>query len=424
MRVSVASVLLFLMVASASMAQAQSNPTFAPGYVVVTPGDTLRGELAELPDIVASREAHFRISPDQEVTVLTVLEIDEYGFDSGRRFLRRSLTPSDRLRPKTFFLQVLVEGRLSLYSYAFRVPDMHGTELLEDTDTYDRFAVEDENGSVHALYRLRWQQRGGEMHVRVDRRFERTLQLLYSDCPAEQARVRRLRFNRSDIVASVTRYNACTGSEAFTFDRDITRRRADVSLGYGVRVGASRATVRSAAGSGPARITPYVGLSGEIRLDVARIPTAFVLETTYQRKGAGEGPVLHPFPSEYYDRDILGMNLGIRLAMRRPIAPYLAGGVSWGWLLNQPERYQPDSGGSIFIPRSHRTYRAEMGAYAEAGVHLPYQGPGTLQAGLRMESAGLYQGMAFGRLFTDLFGMTVQPDHRNVTFSVVAGLRF
>lgn len=101
--------MLFLL--SGLALNAQSD--FRPGYVILTSGDTLRGEINLKGNSAMSRNCIFRTEKNEEETTFSPDDLTEFRMDNGRYFVTENIAVN-----KKVFLEFLVKGKLCLYKYS------------------------------------------------------------------------------------------------------------------------------------------------------------------------------------------------------------------------------------------------------------------------------------------------------------------
>jgi hypothetical protein len=101
--------LFFLLTGAAVYAQSD----FRPGYVLLTSGDTLRGEIDLRATDEMSKECYFRKGKGSEQTLYGPDLLKEFRLDDGRYFLSINLPGRGQV-----FVEYLVNGRLNLYHFS------------------------------------------------------------------------------------------------------------------------------------------------------------------------------------------------------------------------------------------------------------------------------------------------------------------
>jgi len=418
--------LLLAFLLSVSPALAQPSAPFLPGYVVTAEGDTLRGEVQDRIDLENTLSVRFRRGPGAEAVTYGPREAEGFGFDVGRRFESHLLTPdivqAAPLQP--LFLQVLVEGEVSLYGFSF-VPEAVLERALEDVhpeDRYrrERFAVGFPDGTVTGLFLARRSDGRDRIATVENRHYLRVLSEAFAPCAADLG-LRRVRYARRDLVRAVTAYNECVGAPVEVASAEALRqRRDDVRVHGALRGGVGLAALSSAQGRNDARAVPYLGALMDV--EIAALPgrTSLTAELSYRRTGGGEGPALFPFEPRHFDRHVLSLSLGPRVTLPGPVAsPYGSAGVTVGRLLDQDEHYVVQTG--VITYTVYRPFTWDSGLFAEAGVGVAYGGPGTLTVGLRGERTRLSYA-PLPRAEDSAHRETGR--HQNAALHLVVGVRF
>jgi hypothetical protein len=180
--------------AFASAAVAQSD--YKPGFVVLSSGDTLQGQVSYRTDMTGS-SIGYKASEQAKTATYTARDIAGYGFPGDRNYRTRILDHADTLPAEPVFMQELVRGTLSLYVYKT-------TYFVEKRDNPDK---------LHKLYITKETyinsnkavaQRDVNHHVR-------TLNTLMQDCFEMFQRVERVKLAEKSLVDLVTAYNSCAG---------------------------------------------------------------------------------------------------------------------------------------------------------------------------------------------------------------------
>jgi hypothetical protein len=404
-----------------SAPNAQRLGDMVPGHVVTLAGDTIRGEIVILPDVDAARRVEFRPAGEDQILVLSSFELAAYATADGREYFARNLVPTYEGRLQLIFLRRLVEGPVTLYTYAYSVPAeavSNRPDLLTDRDEIIRYAVETEDETVHPLYRLRWQESGGAMTVLSDNIYQRTLAEVFASCEPMVRRASRVRYTRSDLVSAVLRYNECVGSPSVSTVAASGRTRLGIGVSASLRGGLGAALVsnRGSGESADSRIAPYGGVTVEIIGQ--RLPgrTALVTELAFKQKGtsAEAHESLSPLAPRHYNKPLIGLSLGVSHALDVPWGPYANVGILTGHFIGQEAPYV--SGFSLISP-----YAWESGFYAEVGARLATVGFGDIVLGLRGESALLSDGPIGRRQENARTGAAL--GHRSQSLFVVLGLR-
>lgn len=173
---------------------AQSD--YKPGYVVLTQGDTLQGQVSYRTDL-AGKTIGFKQDGQSSTVSYTANDLSGYGFPGDRNYRTRTLDHADTLAAEYVFMQELVRGTVSLFVYK-------GTYFVEKKDNPNK---------LHKLYITKEEyvnqygitaQRDINHHVRV-------LNTLMLDCFAMLSKVERVKLAEKSLVDLVRDYNSCAG---------------------------------------------------------------------------------------------------------------------------------------------------------------------------------------------------------------------
>lgn len=152
----------------------------------------------------------------------------EFGIGSTIKFLRQDVeidvsatslrdlefTSSPRWEERTVYLNVLIEGKASLYMYQFAL----GKKFLYKTP----------DSEVEQLVYKRY-TRTGSGNLLYNRAYRQTLLNAFADCSQLQLDdFEELDYQRDDMVKLVSSYNACTGEASHNYDS--SRQTVDFNL--------------------------------------------------------------------------------------------------------------------------------------------------------------------------------------------------
>ncbi len=197
-------------VLSACLLALTSLPTiaqvgFRPGYVVRSPGDTLRGEIEF--DSYAFNAVHcrFRLARGGAVEEFHPARGRSYVVD-GRRYethlvgpiIGRDGVPLTNDPPRPVFLEVLAGGPVTVY-------------YLEEPDGHERFLLSDAAEPLPDLVLIRRTtvDAAGRTMLLEERPYQRKLALAFAPCPVVAATADRIQLTRRSLAAAVARFNAC-----------------------------------------------------------------------------------------------------------------------------------------------------------------------------------------------------------------------
>jgi hypothetical protein len=310
-------------VASASMAQAQKN--FRPGFIVQLSGDTLRGEVDSRGEQRMSTSCLFRTASDPTQRSYVPTDLKAYGFTKGARY-ESCLMPAASA-PTTLFLQVLAQGKSTLYTHT-------------DEESRTRYFFRINSGTVVELEQtVQKVQKGGITMQEQAYPFRQTLSQAFSDCFAVQPMLSKAVLSDSKLVAIFDRYNTC----------DVTSPAPTASavrvgkLRFGVVIGGQRAnsTLEDAGKEVEVKssLRSLIGMGLLFHPASFNNKLAFRLEALYQTqvlKGDYERKTL---VMNYYEADISLKTLRVPIMLRYTlllgkVQPYIQAGVMTSLLLN------------------------------------------------------------------------------------------
>lgn len=350
-------------------AQAQT-----PGYVVQAPGDTLRGLITDVPDVVAGQRVQIVPEGASEARTYAAGDALAYGDAQGRRYAARTVPVEAGGSPSAYFLQEIVAGPLTLYVLQVR----GGGEPV--------YYVARSGGEPEGLFVARSPVavpgRAGTLEVR--NLYQTTLARATYDCPDVQARAARADLDRRDLVRLVGDYNECVGAERGAADVVATRRRSDLRFSVAPMVGVgvgylsrSDGTFRSGGASeipapgfraAPQAPLPYVGVVLQVDLLQVSAGSSLTLGVAYQRKSETPDEFRIPAPDRFgrlLAEDVFGNNfltttVGYQLSFVGPgVAPYVGVGVVNGFVLD------PQGPANAFVTPGPTT---ESGVYLQLGA--------------------------------------------------------
>jgi hypothetical protein len=261
-----------MLLASVGQATAQVEERNAPGYVVKTPGDTLRGWL-DVPRFATERGIRFSATEGRPGQPLTTRDIRAFGLHDGRQLVRRTIPngtgpsgqPADSA---TIFVQQVVLGAASLYRYDFS-PTNPGLRVAEAGETTLFFV-----STGRALVPLRRAS------------YPAVLGALLKDCPAVSDEARTVRFAEAALADLCLRYNAqCHAGIPFRDQRARPDPTNPARLRLSLRAGAQRSLLYLSEGDGFERSHAVAGfgplLSAELRWGRLRSAWSLALGLQY-----------------------------------------------------------------------------------------------------------------------------------------------
>lgn len=168
-----------LILSSTNHLHAQTD--FRDGFIVTLSNDTIRGQVRYQNDKKAFRRCSFR--KNEKIEDYDPWQIKGYGFDGDKRFVTG--------RVDSAFVEVLVEGPLTLYSYTDKFFLQKGSEIEP----------------LEAKFRMIRTDAG--MFKQKDETWKRTLYRMVSDCNLSLPNQSKITFTEPTITKIVVKYNQC-----------------------------------------------------------------------------------------------------------------------------------------------------------------------------------------------------------------------
>lgn len=191
-----------------SVAVAQKD--FRPGYILPQQ-DTLKGYVAFQNERRSGTKCIFKPQADAAVQRFNPEEIKGYGFLKGNRFEAMKLPAQEGLQ-ETKFLQVLVKGKASLYTYQDVAANQHfyllkGNQLKE----------------LKQQVRTEVDKRTGNKVKITEKLYLDTLKAALQDCSTITSQLVETRFKTSSLTKLVAYYNTCLSPENLTYIRPLPK---------------------------------------------------------------------------------------------------------------------------------------------------------------------------------------------------------
>jgi len=191
-----------------------SAQNWLPGFVIVNERDTLWGEIDFRTQQLNQESAIFRTNRNSLVQVFSPKDIVGYRFTTtGSYFVSRDIEVNGNL--KSVFVQVLTEGKLSLFYFA-------------DANRQSHFVFEKEAGNQLSITRNKDQHVGNR--ARRDNRFDMQIRDWLIDYQEIALRPRNFEFDREtmlEIVHTYHKINCSVGRECIVFEN---RRRVNTNF--------------------------------------------------------------------------------------------------------------------------------------------------------------------------------------------------
>ena len=191
-------VIVFLLIFS-SIGSSFAQGDFRPGYIENN-GDTIHGFIAY--KIEKNYKAcSFKKSSGTEAITYGPEDIDSYRFE-GDKLFEAAYVKADQDSIKVF-LEVIVQGKASLYHYL------------------DRFFVRKEQSTLYELEETEEAvERGGTTYKTKNRRYILLLRYLLNNCPSLADRIDNMSLTQKKLTRLIEGYNECVGSAYVTYKKN------------------------------------------------------------------------------------------------------------------------------------------------------------------------------------------------------------
>lgn len=208
-----------------------SQEKFQSGYVVLSTGDTIRGQIDFRNNWKNPDNIVFRSTGNESVVIYTPENINEF-FVDRYRYISANINVDELAEymidsaavpvHQKVFLMVLYEGEKSLYYYIDK--DAIGHLFIPGTDVYDLLVYEERNENIitDELKPL------GTNHMIRNNRYKGQLIVYFQDCPALKNRISLVKYGYSDISRLYSKYYKYTDEQpVYKFEKE----KPKVSLG-------------------------------------------------------------------------------------------------------------------------------------------------------------------------------------------------
>jgi hypothetical protein len=280
------------------------------GFFVTHAGDTLQGVIKYK---AGDPSFSFR-TPDQATRVMTPDSVMSFGFGDGRLFV------PERISEELQFVQLLVEGTLSLY----KGPDYFYAQ--RDDSVLVRLQNEKKNLTVN-----------GKVVVMDSKEYVGMLSILMKDCEEIRAELSQLKLAERPLVEVVDRYNRCVGATANIIQQDVPWKIIKVSVSAGIQNSELVFNEESGFLANIGTLDPYlsVAVGGDISVTDVRLNPRisfnaglFFAQATYKKSfGANLSRILDisitmlsvPIGIQYELLSGTGLNIHVRAGMANHI---------------------------------------------------------------------------------------------------------
>lgn len=196
--------LFIIFFASFSPQTSYAQFEYRNGFIIKSNNDTISGEVLHIHVEKGYEVCTFRNGED--VTVYKPTEIKGYGYSDGLAFVSGIVD--------TAFVEILVDGYLSLYEYKknfFVRKDGEVAQVLE----YKKIKIE----------------RKGKIVTGKDESWKDSLALIMSDC--REMLTRTYKLERGSLIETIVAYNECMGEDYKKLKKGKNQFKVDLGLGFG-----------------------------------------------------------------------------------------------------------------------------------------------------------------------------------------------
>lgn len=260
-----------------------SQTSYENGYYINNSGQKIECLIKNLDWKNNPDEIQYKISETEEEKKATMASIQEFGIYGHSKYVRKevqidrssinlekiSVQRNPVFQKEQLFLNVLLEGKASLYSYF--------------SGNLHRFFFSTENGPVEQLVYVKY--RKGDNSVGENKQFKKQIQEKLV-CPAISVNmIRRLEYKRNELVDLFSIYNQCSGGTFLNFAQN--KERASVHLYLRPRINQASLYLKNDQTYNKNtdfgnRTSFGMGLDIEITLPFNNNKWAITLEPTYQ----------------------------------------------------------------------------------------------------------------------------------------------
>jgi len=364
--------------------QTYAQSEYSDGYVIKQEGDTLWGYV----NLAKKSVCHYKLQKsDKNHMAYQPGEIIGFGLTEGRYYESRTLVEdSASRRETTVFMECLIRGKASLYTYKDRY-------FIEKADTA-RYELKISKDKVISD---EWSDK-----YFVNKQYIGILNYLFHDCPGINNDIQSVKLSPKDLTSLFTEYNKCTGEPYIQYQEHvpwmITR--------FGIYGGMIMSSMKFAANGEALFGSPFQSNSGIIgttayfswprsidrfsmSLGLMYFPTNFQIADIYDyRQGTAysEGAIR---------TNELKVPWGLHYTFsKKKLAPMIGAGISGSFMLSNSTEFswEYENGGEVetryfdlFQPDKLNTnYWASAGATyklkkdLEAMIEVRYEGPANI----------------------------------------------
>jgi len=322
-----------------------SQKNYIPGYVITNNNDTLLGFVDYRnwqynPDMI-----RFKTSLDDSPVSFSPSDIAEFKVEgeiyvsgiinteiSPRNSNRLNKYPQLNIKADTTFLQTLVSGNKSLYSY-------------KNFDTGENFYIKQDSGFDLLIYKRYIEQRDGQSVITENRKYLNQLTLYLSDCETINSKLNNTSYEKNSLI-KLFQYYYKNSPSGVSFQRDMEKIRTEIGFLAGVSSTSLEFKSNSYAFLVEAGFNTSVNFSSGIFLDLIlpRMQGKWsinneVLFSTYNVKGSYNG---YDNENNYWETtteiSYSYLKINNMLRFKYPAGPlflFLNGGISNGFAVSE-----------------------------------------------------------------------------------------
>lgn len=196
---------------------------FRKGYVVQGT-DTLGGYVHYRGDKRNSQSATFKFNPEGSEQVFTPDDIAGYGFEKENKAFESKTIISDAQAdsaPQKLFMNVLVKGRTSIYSYR----DSHSLDhYYLQKDTLFKELVQHKHEQTDP--------RTGKIHLVTSSMYRGVLNMAFTDCASFSAsQLEQVKLLHRDLINITVKYNQCVAPAEAAVSYKHREKKAVITVG-------------------------------------------------------------------------------------------------------------------------------------------------------------------------------------------------
>lgn len=341
--------------------EAQSD--FRDGFIISLQGDTVRGRISYGGHIY--ERCYFKTTSGEETTYAPA-EIMAYGFTGDRYFESREITIDKQ--KQTVFLEVLIRGKASLYTYKHYFFIQKGDDFQELKNEVTEVV---KDGVL--------QRKNSNHHIGI------LSYMLIPDCPEIKERIQRTQLTEKGLTSILERYNVCVGESVKSYKAE----RPWLQIGLGVSAGFAISSMEV-----ETKLSDFIEIVGKYRKSknvVGGIEMELSSPRVNEHISFSVGAIYHSMSfsitnvnsagaiqrnNVWVDVDQLKMPIGLRYKFHGKVAPFINGGILSAFNLKTKSTWieEVEYQNSV-TTKEHEIYLAmkkrQSGFWAGAGLSTP-----------------------------------------------------